>query len=47
MLYAEAGEYNLAINDLTQALKYQPDDADALFRRADLYEKVGYYCVSK
>lgn len=42
MLFYEMGDFTLAVFNFTQALKFNPNDTDALLRRADIYEAVSH-----
>jgi len=41
--YARSGEYDRAINEYTQALRLNPNDALALYNRGDAYNSKGEY----
>lgn len=45
MLLHDMGDLTMAVFNLTQALKYKPNDTDALFQRAEIYETVSLIII--
>lgn len=45
MLLRDMGDLTMAVFNLTQALKYKPNDCDALFQRAEIYETVSLIII--
>ena len=43
LLLAGMEEYDMAVFSLTEALKFSPNDYDAISYRAEIYEKVLIY----
>ena len=45
VLLRDMGDLTMAVYNLTQALKYKPNDTEALFQRAEIYETVSLIIV--
>ena len=44
-IHREAGDVTMAIVNYTQAIKLDPEDYEAYYQRAEMYEKVIILCV--